>query len=72
MISACQAVRKLNPEKLIVAVPVAPPDTVDRLLEVADEVFCTSVVADFNSVSQFYESFLPVSDQQVKAVLERC
>lgn len=56
---------------VILAVPVAPPDVVDRLRGVADSVIAVETPADFGSVGRFYESFPQVSDEEAMASLQR-
>ena len=69
MIAALHALRAKHPQKLICAVPVAPPDTLDKVEPYADEVVCLSAPAMFYAVGQFYQSFPQVSDEEVIALL---
>ena len=69
MIAALHALRARHPQKLICAVPVAPPDTLARVEPYADEVVCLSAPAMFYAVGQFYQSFPQVSDEEVMATL---
>ena len=69
MIAALRALRQRNPEKLICAVPVAPPDTLAKVSHHADEVICLHTAADFFAVSQFYGHFPQVDDEEVMAIL---
>lgn len=71
MRSAIAAVRRQNPARLVVAVPVAPLHTVARLREEADEVVCPATPEPFFSIGQWYEDFAPVSDEDVRALLEQ-
>ncbi len=70
MIAALHALRARNPKKLICAVPVAPPDTLDKVAPYADEVVCLSAPEMFYAVGQFYASFPQVSDEEVVALLK--
>ena len=70
MIAALHALRARNPKKLICAVPVAPPDTLDKVAPYADEVVCLSAPEMFYAVGQFYASFPQVSDEEVIALLK--
>ena len=70
MLAAIRALRARAPARLVVATPVAPPDTVQRLAAEADEVVCLSMPSDFHAVGQFYEHFPQVSDEEVHAALE--
>lgn len=69
MMAALQMIRDKGPKKLIAAVGVAPPETARRLEEIADEVVCVLSPPDFHAVSQFFESFFQVSDEEVMEIL---
>lgn len=69
MIAALRALRASNPAKLICAVPVAPPDTLDKVEHYADQVVCLHATAEFFAVSQFYGHFPQVDDEEVMAIL---
>ncbi|WP_144905591.1 phosphoribosyltransferase [Halobellus captivus] len=56
-------------ERVVLAVPVGPRHTVERLRSEADEVFCVETPRYFSAVGQFYESFEQVSDERAKAYL---
>ena len=71
MLSAIGLVRSRQPSRVVVAVGVAPPDSLARLEEVADEVVCLQAPHDFYAVGQFYDDFSEVSDDMVVAALER-
>jgi putative phosphoribosyl transferase len=62
--------RKHTPKRLIIAVPVAPKDTVKLLKQEADAVeVVTSPSSIFRSVEQFYQDFAQVPDDKVMAIL---
>jgi putative phosphoribosyl transferase len=63
------ATRKRNPALLVLAVPVAPPDTIARLREEADEIVCLAQPRSFFSVGQFYHDFAQLEDREVLALL---
>lgn len=69
MIAALHALRAKSPQKLICAVPVAPPDTLAKVSPYADEVVCLSAPEMFYAVGQFYQSFPQVSDAEVIELL---
>ena len=71
MIAALHALRSRKPARLICAVPVAPPDVLDKIGAFADEVVCLHTPADFQAVGQFYRHFDQVEDDEVIAVLQR-
>jgi putative phosphoribosyl transferase len=73
MIAAAQAVALSKPRKLIVAVPVSPPDTariIEQMNEV-DELVCLATPVWFGGVGQFYGDFSQVSDEEVIAILKQ-
>jgi putative phosphoribosyl transferase len=69
MIAALHAIRAKQPRQLICAVPVSPPDTLEKVRPYADEVVCLSAPETFYAVGQFYASFPQVSDDQVMELL---
>jgi predicted phosphoribosyltransferase len=70
MIAALHSLRAKNPQKLICAVPVAPPDTLAKVEPYADEVVCLSAPEAFYAVGQFYQDFQQVSDDDVIRLLK--
>jgi predicted phosphoribosyltransferase len=71
MISALHGLRAQKPAKLICAVPVAPPDTLATVADLADEVVCLEAPAHFRAVGQFYQHFDQVDDDEVIAILQQ-
>ena len=69
MISALHALRAKHPAKLICAVPVASPDTVEKVKAYADEVICLETPVYFQAVGQFYADFPQVEDNEVVDIL---
>jgi predicted phosphoribosyltransferase len=69
-IVALHALRKRGAARLVVAVPVAPPDTVDRLAREADEVICLMQPLDFWGISAFYVDFHQLEDDEVTQALD--
>lgn len=67
--AALKALRRARPEKLVLAVPVAPPDTVERLREEVDEVICLQAPDPFHAIGVFYRDFSQMSDEDVVEVL---
>jgi len=71
MISALHALRAKNPAKLICAVPVSPPDTLEKVARYADEVVCLETPEWFQAVGQFYMDFPQVEDEEVIEILRQ-
>lgn len=71
MISALHALREKKPAKLVCAVPVAPPDTLEKIRPYADEVVCLQAPMFFQAVGQFYADFPQVDDSEVEAILRQ-
>jgi putative phosphoribosyl transferase len=71
MIAALHAIRAKQPAKLVCAVPVAPPDTLEKIRSFCDELVCLSAPPNFHAVGQFYAEFNQVSDDEVVEVLRK-
>ena len=71
MRAAIAALRQQRPARLVVAVPVAPPDTVRQLREEADEVVCPETPGDFGGISHWYRDFPQLIDDEVREILAR-
>lgn len=71
MFAAIQWVRKQNPKQLVVAVPVGPLETIDKLKKVADEVIVLLSPAIFGAVGEFYHDFSQVSDDEVREMMRK-
>jgi len=69
MIAALHAVRARAPARLVCAVPVAAPDSLERVRPYADEVICLEAPRGFYAVGQFYRDFQQVEDDEVVALL---
>lgn len=70
-LAGVQTVRAQNPGKLVLAVPVAPPDTTEKLREEVDELICLHTPRAFMAVGQWYQRFDQTSDEQVVDLLEK-
>ena len=71
MRAAVDALRQMKPAQIIVAVPVAPGSTCDRLRREVDGLICLATPEPFYGVGQFYFDFSQVSDQEVNELLDR-
>lgn len=69
--AALRAVRRREPSHLVLAVPVAPPETVQLLRREVDEVVCLATPSPFGSIGRFYDDFRQVGDDEVRELLER-
>ncbi len=70
MYLAAQALKAEGAKEVIIAVPVAPPDSIALLKEAADGVVVIDVPVDFMAVGQFYRDFHQLSDEEVKELLD--
>ena len=64
------ALRKLQPARIVIAVPVAPRATCVLLRKLADEVVCAIEPEDFFAIGEWYEDFTQLSDADVQNLLE--
>lgn len=69
MIAALHSARAKQPQRLICAVPVAAPDSLERVRPLADELVCLEAPEEFYAVGQFYRDFPQVEDDEVVATL---
>lgn len=68
--AALRALRRRKPARLVLAVPVAPPDVVEQLRAEVDDLVCLAQPPFFNAVGVHYADFHQVSDDEVVRVLE--
>ena len=71
LLAGIHALRQLRPAKIVVAVPVAPPATCERLAREVDEFVCVVAPEPFHAVGLFYDDFSQVSDEEVVDLLKR-
>jgi putative phosphoribosyl transferase len=71
MRAAIAAVRQQAPAEIVVAVPIAPQDTITALSEEVDYVVCLATPQPFISISRWYKDFAPVTDAEVRNLLRR-
>jgi predicted phosphoribosyltransferase len=71
MQAALWTIRMQSPERIVLALPVSPEDTIRMLSESADETVCLKAPPDFQALSRFYLRFEQVSDEQVLNILEQ-
>lgn len=69
--AAIAALREMQPARMVLAVPVAPPSTCQRLRRLLDELVVLDMPDPFYAIGQFYLDFSPVSDQVVTGLLAR-
>jgi putative phosphoribosyl transferase len=69
MRAAVKALRQDGAAKIVVAVPVGPPDTCRELEQQADETVCLSTPPFFQAVGQYYEDFSQTTDEDVRELL---
>jgi len=71
MRAAVKALRQRGAAKIVVAVPVGPPDTCHEISKEADETICLSTPPFFQAVGQYYDDFSQTSDDDVRELLTR-
>lgn len=67
--AAIEVMRARGARRVVLAVPVAPADSVAELQETADEVVCVQVPRQFYAIGQFYDDFTQTSDEEVARLL---
>lgn len=71
MRAAVQALRRLEPRRIVVAVPAAAPQTCDQLRPEVDELVCAITPEPFFAVGMWYQDFSETSDDEVRELLQR-
>ena len=67
--AALKALSRSRPADLVLAVPVAPPDTIEQLRAEADDVVCLLTPEPLYSVSWYYDDFTQTSEAEVITLL---
>ncbi|NJM75094.1 MAG: phosphoribosyltransferase [Acaryochloridaceae cyanobacterium RU_4_10] len=65
MLAALESLQQHRPQKIVVAVPVGPVETIQALNQLADEVVCLITPTPFNAVGEWYADFSQTSDEEV-------
>jgi len=71
MRAAVQALRAMEPKRIIVAVPVGAAQTCEDLREIADEIVCLRTPEPFEAVGLWYDDFTQTTDAEVHALLSQ-
>jgi predicted phosphoribosyltransferase len=71
MLAAVHMARNKGAEKVVVAVPVSPPETVAKLRRHADEVICLETPTNFYAIGQFYDRFDQLTDEETNSILRK-
>jgi len=71
LLAALRSLREKNPAKLVLAVPVGPPETFIKLEKEVDELVYVKAPDNFAAVGQFYRKFNQTSDREVAEIMEK-
>jgi len=71
MHAAVEALRKLRPAAIVMAVPVGAPEICEQFKDKVDEVVCLKMPEDLDGVGLWYEDFRQLSDDDVRELLRR-
>jgi putative phosphoribosyl transferase len=71
MRAAVEALREEGAARVVVAVPIAPPETCDAFRDIVDDIVCARTPEPFYAVGLWYEDFSQTSDDEVRELLER-
>ncbi|MDO8498557.1 MAG: phosphoribosyltransferase [bacterium] len=69
--AAIEAVKKLHPQKIVLASPVCALDTAESLKRLVDKVVCLATPYDFSAVGLWYKDFTQISDEEVVKLLKK-
>jgi predicted phosphoribosyltransferase len=70
MRAAVEALRQESAARVIVAVPVAPPETCDAIRDIVDDIVCVRTPEPFHAVGRWYQDFSQTSDDEVRSLLD--
>lgn len=70
LLAAVKSVRKQGAGKIVLAVPVAPEETVQSFERITDEVICLLIPEDFHAVGQYYKHFGQVTDNEIFSIIK--
>lgn len=70
-LAAIRALRKREPKEMVLAVPVAPLETLQRLHNEVDAIVCLDTPPNFGAIGYYYRDFRQVGDDEVIAILKR-
>lgn len=71
MRAAALAVRRLDPARLVVAVPVAAEETCNQFRDVVDAIVCDVTPRPFRAVGLWYDDFSQTTDDEVRELVGR-
>jgi putative phosphoribosyl transferase len=71
MRAAAEALKQEGTKRLIVAVPVAPPETCEAFRSEVDQIVCVVTPEPFFGVGRWYEDFSQTTDEEVRGLLGR-
>jgi predicted phosphoribosyltransferase len=71
MYAAVKALRQQHAKRIVVAVPVAAPETCEQLKTVVDDIICAVTPEPFYAVGLWYRDFSQTTDEEVRELLER-
>lgn len=69
--AAIKSVKSKSPKKIIVAVPVLPPDTIGPVEKVVDELIYIDAPVIFGAIGKFYEVFGQTRDEEVVEIMKK-
>ncbi len=72
MKAALRALKTRAPARLVMAVPVAPDDTLEEMHSEADDIVCLETPWAFGAIGAFYDDFRQIADRDVIALLAAC
>lgn len=69
--AAILSIKQMSPKKIILAVPISPPDTANKFRKKVDEFLCLLEPAGFYAVGAYYEDFEQVTDDEVISLIRK-
>lgn len=71
LMAAIKMIRRKQPKKIVIAVPVSPTDAAKKIKAEADEFICPMITSDFVGVGSYYLDFTQVTDNEVMLFMNK-
>lgn len=69
--AAVMSIKKMKPQKIILAVPVSPVNTANAFRQEVDEFICLNEFSDFFAVGAYYDNFEQITDEEVITLIQK-
>lgn len=68
--AAIKSIKQMKPKSIVLAIPVGPSETIEKLRKLVDDIICLEIPPFFHAVGEFYKDFPQVTDKEVIQLLK--